>query len=151
MTGNPYSNQHGKTRQFNINGQVMRKVSDQRLAIELIEQGTGWQKNWRLIKKENNQFKGSTLPTLNDSRTAKLLVNKSSNMVPFHWDGESLHIPKYLKLPFGVMRALQTASMKPSEEGWISISNQAPMRSLVYSGIDNKLIKLIGDKIVGGD
>ena len=93
MTGNPYSNQHGITRQFNINSQAMRKVSDQRLAIELIEQGTGWQKNWRLIKKENNQFKGLTLSTLNDSRTAKLFVNKSNNMVPFHWDGESLHIP----------------------------------------------------------
>tara|TARA_B100001175_G_scaffold77475_1_gene64719 strand:- start:8038 stop:8985 length:948 start_codon:yes stop_codon:yes gene_type:complete len=151
MTGNPYSNQHGKTKQFNINGQAMWTVSDQRLAIELIEQGKGWQKNWRLIKNENNQFKGLTLPTLNDSRTAKLFVNKSNNMVPFHWDGENLHMPKYLKLPFGVMRALQTASMKPSEEGWISISNQTPIRSLVYSGIDDKLIRLIGDKIVGWD
>jgi len=129
----------------------MRQVSAQRLATELIEQGTGWHQNWRLVIRENNQFRGVNLPTLNDSRRAKLYVNKSNGTVPFHWDGESLHIPKYLKLPFVVMRALQIASMKPPEDGWICISDQKPIKSLVYSGIDEKLIKLIGDKIVGED
>ena len=42
MTGNPYSDQHGNTRQFSIDDQAMRVVSKQRLAVELIEQGTGW-------------------------------------------------------------------------------------------------------------
>ncbi len=151
MTGNPYSNQHGNTRLFSIDDQAMRAVSKQRLAIELIEQGTGWHQNWRLIINEKNQFRGVNLPTLNDSRRAKLYVNKSNGTIPFHWDGESLHIPKYLKLPFGVMRTLQTASMRPPDEGWISISNQKPIKSLVYSGIDETLIKLIGKKIRGED
>ena len=100
---------------------------------------------------DNNQFRGVNLPTLNDSRKTKLYVNKSNGTIPFHWDGESLHIPKYLKLPFGVMRTLQTASMRPPDEGWISISNQKPIKSLVYSGIDETLIKLIGKKIIGED
>jgi len=151
MTGNPYSSQHGITKQFNTKDQAMREVSKQRLTIELIEQGTGWHRNWRLIKSEEKQLRGVNLLTLNDSRNAKLYVNKSNNTVPFHWDGECLHIPKYLKLPFGVMRTLQTASMRPADEGWISVSNQKPIKSLVYSGIDDKLIKLIGDKIVGED
>ena len=117
----------------------------------MIEQGTGWFRTWRLVKHEEGRFKGVNLPTLNDSRKAKLFVNKSNNMVPFHWDGESLHIPKYLKLPFGVMRALQTASMRPPEEGWIRIPKQKTIKSLVYSGIDKRLIKMIGEKIVGVD
>ena len=151
MEANPYSNQHGNTRLFCIDDQAMRPVSKQRLAVELVEQGTGWHQNWRLIINENNQSRGVNLPTLNDSRRAKLYVNKSNGTVPFHWDNDNLHIPKYLKLPFGVMKTLQTASMRPPDEGWISISNQKPIKSLIYSGIDQKLIKLIGEKIVGGD
>jgi hypothetical protein len=151
MTGNPYSSQYGITKQFNINDQAMRQVSDQRLDIEMIEQVTGWFRTWRLVKHEEGHFEGVNLLTLNDSRKAKLYVNKSNNMIPFHWDGDSFHIPKYLKLPFGVMRALQIASMRPPEEGWIRIPKQKTIKSLVYSGIDKRLIKMIGEKIVGVD
>ena len=92
----------------------MNMVSaDRPLIVDMIEQGTGWHQNWRLIMRKDNQFRGVNLPTLNDSRKAKLYVNKCNDIVPFHWDGKNLHIPKYLKLPFGMMRAIQTASMKP--------------------------------------
>ena len=151
MTGNPYSNQHGDPRRFCIKDQAFRRISSQLLTTELIEQGKGWHQNWSLVRRENNRFIGVNLPSLDDSRRAKLYVNKSNRTVPFHWDGENLHIPKYLRLPFRVMRALQTASMKPPEEGWISILNQKPIESRVYSGIDEQLIKLIGEKIVGED
>ena len=149
FTGDQYSSQHGITKQFDIQDQAMREVSDQRLPLEMIEQGTGWFRTWRLFKKDDEGLKAVNLETLNDSRLGKLYVNRHNKTIPFYWDGKCLHIPKFLKLPFGVMRAIQTASMKPPMEGWISVSNQKAIKSLVYSGINEKLIKLIGDKIVG--